>query len=165
MFSVYLFALIGLIVFIIAELDGGWDWDDIGIAIPVIMVSALIGLIIGFCLPAIYTTEKWKVPLMNLQDHSSISGSFFLGCGQINGQMEYVFYTMEEDSTYRMWEVPYYDAKVKYVSGTPQEAITKVSQSNTFYNKFVICLSPDNYSYVLEVPTGTIKTDFTLDAI
>lgn len=164
MYTIYFFVLIGIIIYVIYELRNGWDWDDLGLCGFLTFIGAVVGLVISFSLPATYTTVRWKVELVSLQDNGSVSGNFFLGCGQINGEMKYVFYTKDEDSTYRMWQVNYYDARVKYTVGGPKEEIIKESQTENFYNKFVLSVKPDEYSYIFEVPNGTIKTDFTLDS-
>lgn len=164
MYTVYLFALIGVVIFMWLEFLEGFDWDNIFLVIPSAMAGGVVGVIIACILPAHYTTHKWKVNLVNLQDHSSVSGEFFLGCGQINGEMKYVLYTQEEDSTYRMWQVNYYDAKIKYTNGPPTEDITRVFEEDNLYEKFVLLANLDNYTYIFEVPRGSIKTDFTLDA-
>lgn len=166
MHTVIIFAIAGLLWGLIREAKE-WGWKDgttwiLGIVQAI--MAAVLGLVLAFALPVKYETIKWDLPLTTLQDGKTISGSFMLGSGQINGRMEYVFYTQDKDSTYRMYEVSNNDARIRYTSESPRCEVTLVEPAKTFWNGFAISAKGSRQSYIFDVPRGSIKTDFSLDA-
>lgn len=165
MILVILFAAIAMALFLYLE------YNDFGITLSSILVSifpgiggALVGFLVALCLNMKYETDTWRVKLVSLQDGNSTKGSFFLGTGQFNGVMKYVFYTEDRPDEYRMWQVDYYEAVVKYTEGTPEEIITVKQPTKALWNKFAIDLNTKEYSFVFLVPKGSIKSNYSLDA-
>lgn len=166
MYTIILVAIIGIVIGVYQEIkDFGWEWDAIFSGILGAIVGAFAGFLIAWALPQNYTTDKWSEKIVSLKDNASVSGSFFLKCGQINGTMKYVYYLQNNDSTYQMWQANYYDAAIKYSDGQPKINITWLHSSKSLWNKFAIDLN-ENYgqTYVFEVPKGSIKNSYELDA-
>jgi len=163
--------LIGIIVgFIWGVIDSylegysGWLLDGIVFGILKGISGALIGFIIAFIMPMDLQEKNYTLNIEALQDNNSISGKFFLGSGQIDGKMQYVFY-YEENGYYRMMQVDYNLVQIKYSDGIPKVNVTEMILSDAFINYFTI--PPPNYakkSYIIEVPKGTIKNNYNLDA-
>lgn len=165
MYTVIAFSLVGVFIGCYSEVRNyGWSWDIIVNIIGGLIVGGTIGLVTGVCLPVRYKTSTWAVNLESLQDGGSVTGSFFLGCGTIDGTMKYTFYYMNEDSTYQMWQVNYQDALIRFTNGKAREIVTEKRPSKSFYNKFAIDLSDCKQSFIFEVPRGSIKNNFILDA-
>lgn len=166
MYTVILFAVIGIVFVWYNEIRDGLDffWDTVGYSILAGILGAFIGLVVAAILPQSYKTDKWSENLYTLQDNPSISGSFFLGSGQIGGVMKYVFY-VNRNETYEMWTVDYYNASIKY-STTPKANITSTHPSKSLWNKFAIGFfdNKEKWTCVFEVPKGSIKNNFELDA-
>ncbi len=103
--------------------------------------------------------------LETLQDNNSVSGSFFLGSGYINGEMKYVFY-YETDGGYRMKQLKYYNVLIKYTSETPKVETYRKVQTDAFINKFSVYMGDCgcNNKNIIYVPKGTIKQNYNLDA-
>jgi len=100
-----------------------------------------------------------------LQDNNSVSGSFFLGSGYINGEMKYVFY-YETDGGYKMKQIDYDKALIKYTNETPKVETYREVQTDAFINKFSVYMSGCgcNNKNIIYVPKGTIKQNYNLDA-
>lgn len=104
--------------------------------------------------------------LINLQDNSTSSGQFFLGIGQVDGNLSVNFYVSEHgyaepntvssaDNDVHIYQdlAPGQTPYVKQVITGPH------FWTGSLYNG---ALTPDLYDF--HVAPGTIKQDFTLDA-
>lgn len=110
MITIIIFGIIGLIIAIVSIFDG---FDSIGDFVIYFLfgilgasVGVLVGLIIALSLPAKTEIVKTTYNLEALQDNNSVNGSFFLGTGQIEGKMKYVFY-YEKDGYYKLEQADY----------------------------------------------------------
>lgn len=137
--------------------------DYIVISIPGIFIGMIIGFFVALALPAKVEIVKTTYNLENLQDNNSVHGSFFLGSGQIEGKMKYVFY-YENGGYYKLEQVDYNEVKIKYSDENP-----KAEQFNLDYVKGALinyfAIDINSYQeYIIYVPKGTIKQNYTLDA-
>lgn len=165
MYTIILCALIIYILVVIIEIrEYKFCVDPFLQNLPAFIPGILIGLIIALVLPERRVTDKYSLNLVSLQDHNTISGSFFLGSGQINGRMRYVLYYETDSNTYKMFQVDYDDALIKYTDGQPKMNVSYTHSCQCLWNKFSISITPDEYSYIFEIPKGSIKNNFTLDA-
>ncbi len=128
-----------------------------------IVVGAGIGLIVAIMLPMDTYDKHYSLNIETLQDNNSVSGNFFLGCGQIEGKMKYVFY-YEEKGLYRMMQLDYNLVQIKYSDSKPKVNVTENYPSGAFINNFAIDLNAFDKTYIIEVPKGTIKNNYNLDA-
>jgi hypothetical protein len=165
MLTILICVLIGAAINIYREWED-WGWDIILIQIGILggLAGFVVGVVVAIILPAHYQTDKWSENLANLNDGSHIKGSFFLGSGQIEGRMTYAYYTQNQDSTFKLWQTEADVAIIKYSEGDPKIHITYVHPSERFINLFAIDLDDSNWSCVFEVPKGSIKTNYDLDA-
>jgi uncharacterized protein YacL len=146
------------------------DWQSIfeGLLTATLglIIGCIIALLVAFLLPSRLIEKKDVATIVNLQDNSSLSGRFFLGSGQINDKMVYVFYYESSPGIYKMQQIGYENAVIKYTTDTTAfvEQYTKVLDKTYFWNHFSIDNEICNVRYVINVPKGTIKTNFQLDA-
>lgn len=129
------------------------------------MIGMVIGIIIASPFPMKTHLEKRQIIIENLQDGNSIHGSFFLGIGSVDGSMKYTYYTREGD-LYELNQMDANKVKVRYTNGRPRITFNKrVQDKDSWINNWAIDWDlVDCTDYVIEVPKGSIKSDFTLDA-
>lgn len=133
------------------------------------VIGILMGVIIGFLLalpiPMKSHLEKYEIQIANLQDGNSIHGSFFLGTGQVDGVMKYTYYT-KDGEFYQLHQMDASNIKVRYTSGSPRITFMKrVLDKDETINRWGFDLDIGNKTdYIIEVPKGSVKSDFTLDA-
>ena len=128
-----------------------------------IMVGTVIGLVVALALPMDTYQKHYTLPLEGLQDNSNISGHFFLGCGQIEDKMKYVFY-YRSGEFYRMAQIDCELVNIKYSTDSPKVNVSEKYPTESFINLFAIDMDCYNKTYIIEVPKGTIKNNYTLDA-
>ncbi len=170
MITIILFALFGLFFAIKAVWDdyGYFDFVEIVMntlgTIFIIFLAALMGLGVAFMLPMKTTTKIDTYNIVCLQDNNSTNGSFFLGTGTIKGEMKYVFY-YEENGTYKMKQTDYDNTSIKYSDNIKVERYRQ-EEVKSFINYFAIddICSESNMQFIIYVPKGTIKNNYSLDA-
>ena len=103
MWTIIIITAIALFIAIYQEYNSYYsDFEDyILVSIPAILIGGIIGTAVAFALPAKTEIVKTTYNLEALQDNNSVKGSFFLGSGQIDGKMKYVFY-YERDGFYKL---------------------------------------------------------------
>ena len=169
MYTIITLYIIGYVFFVYYNYKDWGDWSDWGFIIffPLLqsLLFALAGLIIAIALPVKYETTSWTENIVTLKDNNSVEGRFFLGTGMINGSMKYVYYQKNDESTYQMWQADYYNAKIRYISTQPKVVITDKHWAKTTFNKWAIDMADESrQTYIFEVPQGSIKNSYELDA-
>ncbi len=168
MYTIITLYVIGYFFFMWVLYKDFEGFDSFVIFFPLIqsLLFALAGLFIAWALPVHYETTRWQENIVTLKDNNNISGRFFfLGSGIIEGRMKYVYYQQNTDSTYQMWQCDYTDAAIKYSDGQPKVNVTDVHWQKSLWNKFAIDLDDESrQTYVFEVPNGSIKNTYELDA-
>lgn len=133
-----------------------------------IILGGIIGCFLGFfiavCLPTDYEYKNTTYNLESLQDNNTTKGSFFLGCGSIDGKMKYVFY-YENGGFYRMEQLDYELVSIKYSNGKPKYNIVQKVPTKAMINRFGIDLNMYSKTYIFEIPKGSIKNNYNLDAL
>jgi hypothetical protein len=128
------------------------------------LISAFCGFMVALCFSMDYETVKWDRKIVSLKDNSSIKGRFFLGSGHIEGSMKYVFYVENNDDSYSMKMLDYYEARIKYSKNAPKLKTTQTRPIKNQWNNWAIDAHQVHTKYLIEVPNGTIKNDFKLDS-
>jgi hypothetical protein len=165
MWTIIIITAIALFIAIYQEYNSYYsDFEDyILVSIPAILIGGIIGTAIAFALPAKTEIVKTTYNLEALQDNNSVKGSFFLGSGQIDGKMKYVFY-YENDGYYKLEQADYKEVKVKHSDEKPKaERFNRKNVKDAFINNFAIDCNCYQ-EYIIYVPKGTIKQNYTLDA-
>lgn len=166
MWTIIIITVIAIFIACFFEYKEGYysDFEDyLLISFPALLIGAIIGTAVAFALPAKTEIVKTTYNLEALQDNNSVKGSFFLGSGQIEGKMKYVFY-YERDGFYKLEQADYEEVKVKYSDEKPKaERFNRKNVKDAFINNFAIDCNCYQ-EYIIYVPKGTIKQNYTLDA-
>ena len=128
-----------------------------------IIIGGTVGVIIAIALPMDTYNKQYSLKIESLQDANNIRGNFFLGIGQVEGKMQYVFY-YKSGEFYRMAQIEYELVKIKYSNAEPQVHITEKYPTEAFINNFAYDTDIHSKTYIIEVPQGTIKNNYNLDA-
>jgi len=157
--------IIGVTIGVIITYNDIWkDWYNYPVrAVTGGIIGTLCGFLIALMLPMDIAHRKLSIEIVNLQDNSSISGNFFLGCGQINGEMKYVFYT-KSNGLYKMEQIDYDVVQIRYSNGKPKVNITDWYITDSFINNFALDSYLGTNTYIIDVPEGSITNNFKLDA-
>lgn len=163
MLTIIIFGIIGLITSIIKykskDRAGQYMIWFIGF-----WVGGLLGYLVAWALPMETYDKEYSYNIETLQDNSSINGSFFLGSGYFEGTMKYVFY-YEENGYYKMKQLNHDRVSIKYTNDKPRFIIIEKTPTNSYINYFAIDEpTKTDVMYIIEVPKGTIKNDYNLDA-
>jgi len=157
MYTIILTVLIGMAIAIYRTYQSSWYEDYILNTLISVILSIPIGLLIALFMPHDNETIITTYEIETIKDNNSISGSFFIGSGQLEGKMKYVFY-YKTDGAFKMKQLDYDKVSIKYSDNTP-----KVEKYiNRSKSKFAITFK--NERYIVFVPQGTIKQNYTLDA-
>lgn len=172
MYTIIVLSIIGGIIgFLTAfnkinSVGSGFDILDLLVYLFTILLGSVLGGFFGFLI-AISIPSKTEVVvdthyLEAFQDNNSINGSFFLGSGNISGNMKYVYYYQSEDG-YRMNQLSYNNVLIKYTNDQPKIEFYKNQQTDDFINKFSINLEL-NKKTIIYIPKGSIMQNYSLDA-
>lgn len=126
-----------------------------------IIVGVGVGLGFAFYLDAELITIEKETQIEVLNDNNSTSGSFFLGTGNIDGKMKYVFYT-KENNRFRLKQVDYNDAYIEYTENNP--TVIKYSKQSTDSFKNLFAIDYWEPYYLFKIPKGSISNGYNLDA-
>lgn len=169
MWTVIILASIGFIVFFYREVKywGSFTFSDLDMyflqGAVGLFFGALLGFVIAILLPCDSYVKKETLYLESLQDGSGVKGRFFLGSGQFNSEMKYVFYYKSADG-FRMAQIPSEDVAVKYSAKSPSVKVYSRELTNAYINYWAIDFDLTDLNYVIEIPEGSINNSFTLDA-
>lgn len=168
MATVIIFAVLGIALCLRIFLDdyryNDW-WENIFSSLGGVFVGTLFGGLVGFfvawALPCVSKEAKETFEIVSLQDGNSINGSFFLGSGQINNSMAYTFYYKTETGGFKLKQIESEYVEIKYSTENPI-ATKYYLVDASWWNNFAI----DFYEsrWIIEIPEGTIKTNYVLDA-
>lgn len=167
MWTITFFLVLGIIAgIIICIQDFDFLFEPVIGGIMGGLVGILIGLVVALCLPSKMIEEKSTLKLVNMQDGSQTGGNFFLGCGNIESKMKYIFYYEQNSTTFAMEQIDYDKAQIKYTSDSSAyiETYIIVDDSNYFWNNLSFDTDYGDCRYIIYVPEGTIKNNYNLDA-
>lgn len=152
-----------------------WMWDDLNYIREYIFVTWFstvaggilgygVALFIGIFIPAETYEKHWTNEIECLADNSNTTGTFFLGTGQINGEMVYAYYQKDGD-LFKLNTVKSYNTQVKYGIGTPILHTYEVTlKDGSMANNFATSNHIGDKRYVFEIPKGSILNQYKLDA-
>ena len=133
------------------------SWDEYLLKMVIGMLfSLIISTPIAFLIRREVKTNVETFEIECLSDNMSTSGSFFLATGQISGNMKYMFY-VKQGGSFKMISVSYENAVIRYTDSTP-----KVDKFTDYTNN-LFAIQNDNLRFVIHIPKGSIKHNYTLD--
>lgn len=158
----------GMLVPIISWiLNYDW-WDDLGEILGGLLLMSIIGSLIGLAISILFSCiplqRHWiqnnYVELLALQDNHTISGSFFLGSGDVNGKMKYYFYYKCQNGGYIMDALDVYNTKIFEYDMTPHILSYKQVYTKSIFNYLGLIYSTKHEIYI---PKNSILRDIRLD--
>lgn len=147
----------------------GWFVGDLWILdgtffVGSIILGAIMGLFVAFIIGEGHKDETITiVQLAALQTSDAISGSFFLGCGQIGTTPYYVYYKKLEDGgyQYRRKEADT-DAVSVYEEERRNGVLEEYSYRPPIWMWVWLAFWEDKMVYKFRIPNGSIRKEFTL---
>ena len=129
--------------------------------------GAIISLVLGAVLAGFMGMTEVKVSgaeIASFVDSSSVSGSFFLGCGTIRESNHYFVYEVASDGGIEQNHFDVERTKL-YESNDLKEMgrVEKYKNVLTCDPKGLFFLRPDTFYYKIYVPKGTIIRQFRAD--
>ena len=145
-----------------------YDWDEqdksLSIMIGLIVLTWFVLSIIGAVLPdPEVKSTKHYLKLENLADNIASEGHFTLGFGSVEGTGYYFYYYKVGDG-YKLGKTKASTVVIKYTDGIPCKVTEKSEYVNlsSYWLHFGGAIPEDKVWF--EVPKGSIKTHYTLDA-
>jgi hypothetical protein len=146
------------------------DWAlEIASAFAKVLVATLIALLLTVLMGMIFppaTQNKLiqSTTIVSLKDNTTTTGSFFLGCGSVDSEPSYSFYTKHNDQ-YTLESV---NANRTLIEFTNQSPCIDIYEKQVIKKgiRRLIGLSTDagSKSYVIKIPEGSIIQTYVLDA-
>jgi len=143
--------------------NGGAIIEAIFVSVLVAAASSILGVIVALLIPSVTETDIQKISLMNLNDGSSMHGSFFLGSGTIDEKMQYTYY-YEDNGYYKLGQVECSKALIKYNEGDPFLEIHRKKLIKGPVINYFSLVKNTPIKIVFNIPEGSIKSNFHLDA-
>jgi len=178
---IILWAVVTAIFYFVGRSDGISIVGSLFIgALVGIFIGGLITLLISMgcanCIGNEHYEETIETEYLAVfKDGKSVSGTFFLGCGSLNGRMSYTYYAKYDDGGFELKSVSprYYRVYETDSTQNPriERSIWKYKEGSWKWEKWVWFAHKSKPSDELRykkdkifVPTGTIKEEFKLDA-
>lgn len=125
--------------------------------------GSVIGALICLALPMDKYEKQYSIDIVSLSDVSGISGSFFLGFGQIENKMQYIYY-YQENGYYKIGQIDYRFVRIKYTDERPSLVIFEKCATDAIINKFSFDFDLHMKLYVFNIPKGSVKNNYNLDS-
>ena len=131
-----------------------------GIIAFVIIIIGLAGsALIGESLDTTYTLE-YSAPIVALKDDKIMQGDFFLGCGSVDGDLQYYY---AEDSS-KGYQVKHVDVDNTYLLFDDDKPRIERYEAAAFNKKIhYLYAMPNGYYYKIYIPHGSITNGFKVD--
>ena len=126
------------------------------------MVGFLIATVVGAFVPK-HSVLIETTSMMAMKDQSTVSGSFFLGSGSIDGKWKYAFYTIGKDKSIKLQTVDVGEAMV-FEDGEENPRVERYGKEfdEENWKYFAIGCDCANH-YEFHVPKGSLTNQFKLD--
>lgn len=145
-------------------------WFD-GDAILVGVLTGTIGLLVGFfvwligCV-VITPTEPVvtdTVPIYAMSDTMGVEGSFFLGSGNVDSEMKYI-YAQETEKGITIKTVDADNAYIKYIDEGEDPYIKKIEYHHeSGFVEWLFAPAALHHETFIYVPEGTVKNVYNVD--
>ena len=144
---------------------------NISTAITIVLVIGALALFVSYAyntgeVSRIYSYSTTTIPIASLSDGSEASGSFFLGCGAVNGVSYYYYYTGSGHGPYSLQKIRVDDVDIFTDENTPPAYIHAIPIYQTFHRDGRTEIHSDWSNQTRQefhVPENTIVKSFVLD--
>lgn len=160
----FIFAIVGTIWY---SIDFWFDGEAILIGIANGMIGVLVGLFVWLIGCAVITPTEPVVtdtlPIYAMSDTMGVEGSFFLGCGDVDSEMKYV-YAEETDKGIKIKTLDADNAYIKYINEGEEPYIEKIEyhHKSGFVEWLFTPYILHNETFIY-VPEGTVKNVYNVD--
>lgn len=154
---------IGFAIFGYRDSWGNWTDKLLSTFVHFLLGSAIglvFAMIASIFIPA--SEHKYEHIIVSMKDNSSVNGSFFLGSGTFKDEPTFSYY-YEKDGYYKLENVPSENSKIYYTNVNNRVVCTYYTIDG-FYQWLSIPIVKYSRSYEFYIPSGSIKTNFNLDA-
>jgi len=166
--SLIILGAIFIVSIIVLSIDINKDMNSIGLSIALgILISMIIVLLLSIIpitvansLETVKADETSSKEIYALKDDGNLSGSFFLGCGQINNDMYYVYLVSDNDG-YKIEQIYCDDVTIVETNKQPRIIEYKKKYKNESIKLWIP--EPLTSKIVIEIPKGSIKYDFKVN--
>lgn len=113
-----------------------------------------------------YINREIETNIVSIKSDSGISGSFFLGCGNIGSDVYYYMYLDKGNNKYNLFKLQAENSTIIESDEKPHIIkYRKIAKPNKFnkYTEFMNEERKGTQFYEIVVPRGTIVTNFKLD--
>lgn len=150
-----------IIVQFIKDLDGYPGCKIFAILLFGIGIGSIIGLFIaGSDNPPTRIVQAHK-EIICLKDNSSIKGSLFIGCGNINGTMCYSMYIKDHNRVY-LKQIDCNDASIQFIKDGEKPEI--IERAEIALNRKWFFFFDHAIECIIRIPKNSIKQEILLDA-
>ncbi|HYD93556.1 MAG TPA: hypothetical protein VEB18_03865 [Candidatus Paceibacterota bacterium] len=125
-----------------------------------LVVLILLGTFIGGFIP-----KKWKVvrkvSLVALRDETTLGGAFFLGCGGITSETNYVFFERVDDNCFRQQRLASNEVYI-YEEDEDDGVLEEYEYVFAHPLFWLIAINPGKSRYEFHIPRGSVRQEFRL---
>ena len=166
MITLLIGAVVGLIVGLVCYKKFNFDaFNSLGTVFACVTLFFFISLIGGKCVPRNWV-EINEIELYALSDTSITSGSFFLGCGDINSEPHYIYYK-KDGNGFMYGQVSAYKSRIYEDETLKNRGFIKVFSQKfadpthrRFFDEDSIKI---RRFYEIHIPKGSLERNFKLD--
>jgi len=166
-----------LVYILVTILRDSWDWDSIFLCFGLCLTTPMVWLAVCLfvcnlaflCGVRSVYEEHHVVPIVSLQTKNGITGSFFLGSGNIGNTRSYIYYKKLGEGSFREGSLPTSQSIILEGLGDDEEARIEYDVRIIEANKWSRFRFMDIYlkkdvkligSYEFHVPKGTVIQEF-----
>jgi hypothetical protein len=127
----------------------------------IILALSIIPVAISTSLETVKADEINSIKIYALKDNGGVNGSFFLGCGQIESEMYYI-YLVADGNGYKMRKICCDNVTIVETSKQSRIVNYRMKYKKESVNLWIPEFFIDNKT-IIEIPSGSIKYDFKVD--
>lgn len=162
MYTVLIFAIIGLVIGLIKGYDK--DEDSLVFKIMMMLANGFMGITLA-CMVGVWVAKALPMDLYNegnfyhIETFYENDSSFYIGSGKTKKDTKYLFF-INDNNQKKIMIIDSTDTKIMFDSGRPKLLVHKLIRTDSWINNFATDSDEDKKSYVIKIPQHTIKTDF-----
>ena len=151
-------------VWVVYDIDGGFVIGCISAILMGILglVAGIIGMGITTAIAETEADKTWvtvkETAIYSLKDNLATEGDFFLGTGNIEGELHY-YYVAESDLGYTVEKV---DADATYIKYKDEKPFIE-KQESVYTNWFIRNATCPSTRYIIHCPENTIQKQYIVD--
>lgn len=129
------------------------------LAFVIIIIGLAGSALIGESLDTTYMLE-YSAPIVALKDDKIMQGDFFLGCGSVDGDLQY-YYAEDSSKGYKVKHVGVDNTYLLFDDDKPRIERYEAAAFNK--KRHYLYAMPNGYYYKIYIPHGSITNEFKVD--